>query len=292
METGAVIPLWPEGVPGLRADAPPDRADAGHVYSVNHPSLTYYPAPAGTACGAAVIVCPGGGYVDLAVAKEGDGAARWLNSIGVAAFVLEYRLGPAYHYPAQLRDVLRAVRLVRARAAEWGVDPGRIGVAGFSAGGHLAACAGTLYESADGRTGAALDAVSARPDFLILVYPVITMRDPYAHKGSRYYLLGAQPTPAEEVAVSPELHVTKNTPPAFLVATETDKTVPEENSIMFYEALRAAGVPAELHLYEKGPHGFGFNPGYGPASEWPQRAADWMRWHGWLTAAPQAAVKK
>lgn len=276
-----VIPLWPEGVPGALPNGGAEYIKDDRVYNVQVPTLTYFPAPADKAVGTAAIVCPGGGYVRLAVTNEGNGMAKWLNSLGVSVFVLKYRLRE-YGHPAPLRDVLRAVRLVRSRAAEFGVDPHRIGVMGASAGGHLTACAGTLYDHPDGKTGAALDAVSARPDFLVMQYPVIYMDNPAMHRGSREALLGPNPTPELLALLSVERHVTKDTPPAFLVATQEDTSVPLENSIAFYTALRKAGVPAELHLYEKGPHGFGMRQGLGPTSEWPQRAAEWMRSHGWL----------
>jgi acetyl esterase/lipase len=213
--------------------------------------------------------------------KEGAEPARWFNSLGVAAFVLKYRLAE-YGQPAPLRDVLRAVRLVRSRAAEFGIKGDRIGVMGFSAGGHLASCAGTLFDAPEGRTGARLDAVSARPDFLMLIYPVITMKDPYAHGGSRRNLLGPNPSPELIEHYSTDTQVTKNTPPAFLLATFEDSTVPAENSIEFFEALHLAGVPAELHIYERGPHGIGLRPGFGPTSGWLKLGEQWLRLHGWI----------
>jgi acetyl esterase/lipase len=280
-----VIDIWPEGVPGFRADASPEKVRDELVSNVHQPTLTCYAAPAARATGAAVIICPGGGYGILAWEKEGVEPAKWFNSLGMTAFVLKYRL-VEYGQPAPLRDVLRALRLVRSRAAEYGVKPDRIGVMGFSAGGHLAACAGTLYDLPDGRTGAALDAVSARPDFLLLIYPVITMKDPYTHAGSRRNLLGPTPTPELIERYSTDLQVTKSTPPAFLLTTFEDHTVPAENSLGFFEALHRAGVPAELHAYEKGPHGFGLRPGSGPVSEWPKLCGQWLRLHGWAAAAP------
>lgn len=284
-EDTKTIDLWPEGVPGLRADAPPETEHDHRIANVNQPTLTWYPAPAAAAGGTAVIVCPGGGYGWLSMENEGSSPAHWLNSLGISAFVLKYRLA-SYGHPAPLRDVLRAVRLVRSRAAEFGLQPGRLGVMGFSAGGHLASCAGTLYDAPEGRTGAPLDAVSARPDFLILIYPVITMQDPYAHAGSRRNLLGPNPTPEELHHLSTDEQVTKDTPPTFLIETTADRTVPVENSLRFYEALRRAGVAGiEMHLYEQGPHGFGLKPGYGATSEWPHLCALWLRLHGWLPAA-------
>jgi acetyl esterase/lipase len=279
-----VINLWPEGVPGLRPDATPEKIDGDHVTNVHRPTLTWFAAPAGQATGTAVIICPGGAYAVLSWGKEGVEPARWFNALGVSAFVLRYRL-VEYGNPAPLRDVLRAVRWVRAHAAEYGVRADRIGVMGFSAGGHLASCAGTLYDAPEGRTGAPLDAVSARPDFLMLIYPVITMKDPYAHAGSRRNLLGSNPSPELIERYSTDTQVTKNTPPAFLLTTFEDGTVPAENSIGFFEALHRAGVPAELHAYEKGPHGFGLRPGHGPTSDWPKLAEQWLRLHGWIAGS-------
>jgi acetyl esterase/lipase len=276
-----VIELWPEGVPGRLADAPPERVEDGRVYHVSVPTLALFPAPAATANGAAAVVCPGGGYVRLAMNQEGSEITRWLNSLGITAFVLKYRVAP-YQHPAALRDVLRALRLVRARASEFGVDPDRIGVIGSSAGGHLAASAATQFDSPAGKTGAALDAVRARPDFVALMYPIITMHDPFAHAGSRRALLGDHPSPEQVMATSVELHVTPQTPPTFLVHTQEDRSVPVENSLLFYRALRQAGVPVEMHVYERGPHGFGLKPGLGPTSQWPERCEAWLRFHGWL----------
>jgi acetyl esterase/lipase len=272
---GPPVPLWPEGVPGAIAGAGPEVVTDGRVSNVHDPSLTPYLAPAGARPATAVIVCPGGGYNLLAADHEGRAVAEWLNGIGVSAFVLKYRL-KEYGHPAPLRDVLRAVRLLRSEAPRWGIAPDRTGVIGFSAGGHLAASAGTLFDEADGRTGAPLDAVSARPDFLILVYPVIRLIGPYAHTGSGRALLGASATPETLERYSLDTRVTKDTPPAFLVHGGTDTGVPPENSVLFYLALRRAGVPAELHLFQTGPHGIGLRPGNGPMSDWPQRCAEWM----------------
>jgi acetyl esterase/lipase len=272
---GPPVPLWPEGVPGAIAGGGPEVVTDGRVSNVHEPSLTPYLAPAGTRPATAVIVCPGGGYNLLAADHEGRAVAEWLNGLGVSAFVLKYRLRE-YGHPAPLRDVLRAVRLLRSDAPKWGIAPDRIGVVGFSAGGHLAASSGTLFDEADGRTGAPLDATSARPDFMILVYPVIRLAGPYAHTGSGRSLLGAQATPELLERYSLDARVTKDTPPAFLVHGGTDTAVPPENSVLFYLALRRAGVAAELHLYQAGPHGIGLRPGNGPMSDWPKRCAEWM----------------
>jgi acetyl esterase/lipase len=282
-EEPRVIPLWPEGVPGALPGAGEERIEDGRTYNVQVPTLTVFAAPAEMAVGTAVIVCPGGGYARLAISREGSELVRRLNALGVSAFVLKYRL-VEYGHPAPLRDVLRAVRLIRSRAAELGVRPDRIGVLGSSAGGHLAACAGTLFDAPEGKTGAPLDAVSARPDFLALLYPVITMTDPFVHAGSRRNLIGEAPPRALVERLSVEKQVANATPPTFLVHTAEDASVPLENSLLFYEALRRAGVAAEMHLYEKGPHGFGTSPGLGPTSEWPKRLEEWLRSHGWLDA--------
>ena len=280
-----VMDLWPEGVPLRQPHAPAEHVEDGRVYNVNVPTLAMFAPPRGTANGLAIIVCPGGGYARLAVDKEGSEMQRWLNGVGATVFLLKYRVTP-YQHPAPLLDVLRAVRLVRAHAAEWGVDPRRIGVFGSSAGGHLAASAATLYDAPEGKTGAAIDKVSARPDFVVLTYPVITMRPPIAHGGSRKNLLGDFPSEELVNRLSVDRQVTRSTPPAFIVHTQEDQSVPLENSLLYYQALRAAGVPVEMHLYERGPHGFGMRPGLGPTSEWPRRCEEWMRFHGWLAPGP------
>jgi len=275
------IPLWPEGVPGAVAGGGPEVVTDGRISNVHEPSLTPYLVPGGARPATAVIVCPGGGYTRLAADHEGRAVAGWLNSIGVSAFVLKYRL-KEYGHPAPLRDVLRAVRLLRSDAPRWGIAPDRIGVLGFSAGGHLAASAGTLFGDPDGRTGAPLDAISARPDFMVLVYPVIRLIAPYANTGSGRSLLGANATPEMLEQYSLDTRVTPDTPPAFLVHGGTDTAVPPENSAVFYLALRKAGVPAELHLYREGAHGIGLRPGNGPMSDWPKRCAEWLAAKGLL----------
>jgi acetyl esterase/lipase len=278
----AVIKIWPEGVPGRLPDGGEEYVKDDRVYNVQDPTMSWFPPPEGTNTGAAVVVCPGGGYVRLAITNEGNGVTRALNAIGVTAFVLKYRL-KEYGHPAPLRDVLRALRWVRSRAAEYAVRPDRIGVMGASAGGHVAACAATLFDAPEGRTGAALDAESARPDFAALLYPVITMTDAFGHSGSRVNLLGDSPAPASIARLSVEHQVTSRTPPCFIVHTAEDQSVPVENSLAFYQALRRAKVPVEMHLYQNGPHGFGTRAGLGPTSDWPTRWAEWLRWNGWLS---------
>src|SRR5690349_5477975 len=266
-------PLWPDGAPGAVGSEETDK-----------PTLAAYPAPQGRGVGTAVIVCPGGGYVNLSMDKEGDQIARWLNSLGVTAFVLKYRLGPKYHHPIELSDAQRAIRTVRAKAAEYRVLADRIGIMGFSAGGHLASTAGTHFDGGTADAPDPIDRQSSRPDFLILCYPVISFTN-YAHQGSRRYLLGDNPDPKLVENLSNELQVTAQTPPTFLFHTNTDTTVPPENSAMFYMALRKAGVPAEMHIYERGPHGVGLAYTDEADSSWPARLADWLRIRGLLNAA-------
>lgn len=276
-----VIELWPEGVPGLKPDASEEKIVDGRITNVHRPTLTVYAPEKGKANGTAVIYCPGGGYVRLAIGERGGPVTRWLNTLGATVFVLKYRM-VEYGHPAPLRDVLRAVRVVRSRAAEFGVRADRVGLLGASAGAHLAASAAVMFDAPEGRTGAPLDQVSARPDFVALVYPVVTMEDPFVHKGSRTALLGRQPSPELIERLSIEKHVRKDMPPVFLVATMADKTVPVENTLLLYQALRRAGVPAEMHVYAQGSHGDSLDPQYGPTALWPQRCEEWMRFNGWL----------
>ncbi len=280
-EAPRVVPLWPEGVPGLRSDAAEERIVNNRVVGVHYPSLTVYAPEAGKANGVAVIFCPGGGYVRLAIGEGGGYETKRLTGEGVTVFMLKYRM-VEYGHPAPLRDVLRAVRLVRSRAAEFGVKPDRVGLLGQSAGGHLAGCAGLLWDMEEGKTGAELDAVSARPDFVALVYPVVTMAEAFAHKGSREALLGKAPKAESLEKLSLEKRARKDAPPFFIAATMADKSVPVENSLKLYEALLAEKVPAEMHVYAQGSHGNSLDPQYGPTALWPERMVDWMRFNGWM----------
>jgi acetyl esterase/lipase len=267
--------LWPEGAPGALGTEPADR-----------PKLTIYRAPAASANGTAVVVCPGGGYRTLASEHEGKQVAEWLNTLGVSAFVLQYRVGPRYRHPAPLQDAQRALRLVRSRARDFAIDPARVGILGFSAGGHLAATTGTHFD--DGVAGAAdpIERMGSRPDFMVLAYPVMSFVAPFAHGGSRQSLLGDAPDPALVVLLSNETQVTARTPPAFLFHTADDATVPVENSLAFFEALKKAGVPAELHVFPHGRHGVGLAPRDPVLSQWPRLCASWLRGMGFLGAAP------
>jgi acetyl esterase/lipase len=280
LASAADIPLWPEGVPGARVIGPELRKD-GYISNVSEPSMTMVPAAVDRANGTAVIIAPGGGYVRMANTREGEQYASWLSTLGVTSFILHYR-AQEFGHPAPLQDMLRAVRLVRSRAAEFGIDPARIGVMGSSAGGHLAASAGTLFNNAAGRTGATLDNISARRDFMMLMYPVIALDGPAAHMGSRKSLLGAAPAPELVQLMSVEKQVTPQTPPTLLIHTQADASVPVENSILFYQALTRNHVPAEMYLFEQGSHGMGMRDNLGNASAWPKRAEEWLRARGLL----------
>ncbi|MBV8809272.1 MAG: alpha/beta hydrolase [Acidobacteriaceae bacterium] len=263
------ILLWPEGAPGAQGETEADT-----------PSLTLYPASDANKVPTGVVVCPGGGYVHLAMDYEGFEIAEWLNKLGISAFVLRYRLGPKYHYPVQLQDAQRAIRYVRLHAQEFGVQPDRIGIWGFSAGGHLASTVGTHFDAGDKGSRDVIEQQSSRPDFMILAYPVITMMDPYVHRGSLHALLGDDPDPRLVRLLSNELQVTRRTPPTFLFHTANDNVVPVENSIEFDEALNKAGVPAEMHIYLKGRHGVGLAADDPVLRTWPDRLADWLRVQG------------
>jgi acetyl esterase/lipase len=265
--------LWPAGAPGSVGDEAADK-----------PTLTIWLPPADRANGAAVVICPGGGYGHLAVDHEGKQVAEWLNANGIAAFMLKYRIAPRYRHPAPLDDAQRAIRTVRARAAEWKVDPSRIGILGFSAGGHLTSTAATHFDAGDKDARDPIDRVSCRPDFAVLLYPVISFTTPYTHSGSRKNLLGDKPDEKLVEHLSNEKQVTAATPPTFLVHTNEDSGVPPENSVLFYLGLRKAGVPAELHIYERGRHGLGLGPKDMPFSTWPQHCIEWMKGRGLLTA--------
>ncbi|MBI2685840.1 MAG: alpha/beta hydrolase [Acidobacteria bacterium] len=259
------FPLWAGGAPGALGT---DDKDI--------PALT--PWIARNPNGMAIVVCPGGGYGALAADHEGTQIAQWLNSQGISAFVLRYRLGPKYHHPAMINDAQRAIRIVRARAAEFRVNSTKIGIMGFSAGGHLSASAATHFDSGKPSSDDIIEHASSRPDFAVLAYPVITFtEEAYVHKGSRRNLLGENPDPKLVENLSNERAVTKETPPCFLFHTDADTGVPPENSVLFYLALRKHGVPAELHIYEKGPHGVGLAWSDIALSTWPARLADWLR---------------
>ncbi len=265
------LPLWENGAPGALGQADTDK-----------PTLTIYPAPRGNS-GTAIIVAPGGGYGALATEHEGRQFAYWFNAMGVNAFVLKYRLGPRYHHPIELGDAQRAIRIVRAGAKEFGVASDRIGMMGFSAGGHLASTAATHFDAGKPDAADPIDRAGSRPDFLILGYPVISFDPAVAHAGSVRNLLGDNPDPKLIEDLSNDLRVTPQTPPTFLFHTTNDNGVPVENSVRFFLALRKAKVPAEMHLFENGPHGVGMALSDPALSAWPTLLMNWLRARGLLT---------
>ncbi|TDH26441.1 alpha/beta hydrolase [Segetibacter sp. 3557_3] len=273
-----VIPLYPGIIPNAKANAGKERVVTGddggaRISKVSEPTLTVYLPPSGKSNGAAVIVCPGGGYARLAIKKEGDDVAQQLSEWGITAFVLKYRLpddtlmqdkeiGP-------LQDAQRAIQLVRERATEWKLNKNKVGIMGFSAGGHLAGSLGTHYKNA---VISNTSGINLRPDFMVLMYPVVSMTDSLAHMGSRTNLLGPSPSKKKITEYSNEMQVTRRTPPTFLVHAKDDKTVKVQNSVAFFDALQKKKVPAEIHLYEKGGHGFGLNN-----STSPDKWMDWLK---------------
>ena len=267
------FPLWPDGAPGALGKADKDI-----------PTLTpYWPDP-DKATGAAVVICPGGGYGGLAN-HEGEHYARFLNESGIAGFVLKYRLGSAgYRHPVMLQDAARAVRLVRARAGEWNLDPKHIGIMGSSAGGHLASTLVTHFDAGKPDAADPIERASSRPDLGILCYAVITMGE-YTHRGSRSNLLGNDPSRELIRELSNELQVTKDTPPCFIWHTYEDSAVPVENSLQFAEAMRKAGVPFDLHIYQKGAHGIGLGTGdWNPEKRhpWTGDLVYWLKVQGFV----------
>ena len=286
------IVLWPAGAPlALRTGADATEGDI--------PKLFTYPAP-GAGTHPAVIVMPGGGYTHVVVDKEGSAEARWLNARGVSAFVLEYRLAPAYMYPAPMLDASRAIRYVRSHAVELSIDPARLGIWGFSAGGHLAGYFATIHKAGNPAAADPLDRVSDRPDFTVLSYARLTM-DPAiptsiatGNTVPLQPLIGPQATQATIDLIDPVKHVASDTSPCFIYSTGGDKSVDPLNAAVFYEALKRAGIPVELHIFERGPHGTGIAdmqaqhlaPELRELSIWPTLLANWMQQNGWMPARP------
>ncbi|HEX4083823.1 MAG TPA: alpha/beta hydrolase [Chthoniobacteraceae bacterium] len=274
LNTLAAIPLWPAGAPGAHGSAPADV-----------PTITQYlPAPE-KATGAALLICPGGGYEGLAP-YEGEAYARFFNQYGIAGFVLTYRLASnGYHYPAMFQDVTRAMRCVRAHAADWHVDPHRIGIIGSSAGGHLASMLLTHFDSGKPDDPDPVERQSSRPDLGILCYPVITMMGPDTNAGSQAALLGPNPAPGLAKLLSTELQVTSNTPSCFIFQTWEDPTVKVENSLMFAAALRAHGIPFDLHIYQHGGHGMGLGGPWDQPEKlhpWTRDCIYWLKFHNFV----------
>lgn len=263
---GQVIPLWSGAAPGALGT---DESDI--------PALTVYLPRTMNARTPAMIICPGGSYRALASNHEGRQVANFINSLGVAAFVLRYRLGPRYHHPFELGDAQRAIRTLRSRAEEWRLDPARIGIMGFSAGGHLAMSASTLFDSGNPASDDIVERSGSRPDISVLAYPVISMTEPWTHLGSKTNLLGDRPDADLARRLSGEKAVTKDTPPTFVFQTNEDRAVVAENSLHYFLALRQAGVPAEMHVFEKGPHGVGLANDDASLAPRSTLLANWLR---------------
>ncbi len=278
------LPLWPEGVPNQLKNTEQEvreQQDILRISKVQTPDITVYLSAKKHATGQAVVICPGGGYGILAYDWEGTDIAKWLNSKGIAGIVLKYRLpSPEFQKTprlAPLQDAKQAMRLVRKNASLWNIDPSQIGVMGFSAGGHLASTLGTHFDAPEGDVENELSEISARPDFMVLVYPVISMADEITHMGSRKNLLGEAPSQEIQDYYSNELQVTKHTPPTFLVHSSDDHAVPVENSIRFYQALLKNQVEGcEMHLYPHGGHGYSLALDDGHLRFWPELLAHWL----------------
>lgn len=275
------LPLWPQGAPNARGQSDNDQ-----------PRLEIYRPAKERANGTAIVICPGGGYGGLAADHEGTQPAKFFNNLGVTAYVLFYRLGShGYRHPVELGDAQRALRMVRSRAAQDGIDPGRLGIMGFSAGGHLAATTGTHYDSGNASAADPIDRLGCRPDWMVLCYPVASFDPAITHQGSVKNLLGDKASDPELIKLlSNELQVTPNTPPAFLFHTTEDQAVPVENSLRMYEALKKNKVACELHVYQNGVHGVGLVAGDPVLGTWPGHLAAWLRDNGFLTAKVERAA--
>jgi acetyl esterase/lipase len=273
------IPLWPDGAPGALGDKDDDK-----------PTLTAFLPSPDKATGAAMVICPGGGYAGLAP-HEGAGYAQWLAENGIAGIVLKYRLAShGYHHPAMINDASRAMRLTRSKAAEWHIDPHRVGIMGSSAGGHLASTLLTHFDAGKPGDPDPIEHFSSRPDLGILCYAVITMGS-FTHGGSRKNLIGENPPQELVDLLSNEKQVTKDTPPTFLFHTWEDKAVPVQNSLEFAKALHTNGVPFDLHIYEKGGHGMGLGGGRngGPHHPWAADCLYWLKVQGWAGESAESA---
>jgi acetyl esterase/lipase len=271
MQEPQTILLWPAGAPGALGQDDRDK-----------PAITVYMPANTTGPMTAVIIAPGGSYRSLSMNKEGRAPANYLNALGIAAFVLRYRLGPTYHHPIELGDAQRAIRTVRSRAGEWHIATDRIGIMGFSAGGHLASSASTHFDSGKPDASDLIERVSSRPDFAVLGYPVISLIEPWTHQGSKRNLLGDNADLALARSLSSDTQVTASTPPAFIYHTNADPVVPVENAVAYFLALRKAGVPAEMHVFKDGPHGTGLALEDPALSAWPALLTSWLRVSGLL----------
>ena len=285
MSQETTFPLWPSGkVPNYQKTDEIEKRDTSetiHISKVQFPDITVYMPAKRNATGQTVIICPGGGYVNLSYDWEGTDVAKLLNSKGITAIVLKYRLpnSKSNIIPnlSPLMDAKRAIRMTRFYATKWNIKKDKVGIMGFSAGGHLASTLGTHFDNGDPKATDSIEQTSSRPDFMILIYPVISMSKNIMHVGSRNSLIGNHPTDELAKLYSNELQVTKETPPTFLVHATDDKSVPVENSLLFYQALKDNNVPAEMHIYPKGGHGFGLALGKGYLETWTDRLIDWLQ---------------
>lgn len=270
------LKVWPNGAPndnGMKE--PEEKYDGLRVRNVSEAEMYIYLPENNINTGAAVVICPGGGYWIEAMDHEGYEIAEWLKSKGVAGIVLKYRL-PYGHHEIPSGDLRQAVRTVRMNANEWGIDPGKIGIAGSSAGGHLASTVGTRFDFGNKNSSIPVEQISCRPDFMLLLYPVISFSEEFGHMGSRKNLIGESNDWKLARKYSNELHVTPETPPTFLILADDDKTVLPKNSVEFYLALKENNVPAEIHIFQQGGHGFGITKKNQPADQWPEMFFNWL----------------
>lgn len=276
------LKVWPDGAPDSNGiTVPEEKFDGVRVRNVSEAEMYVYLPEKDKNTGAAVLICPGGGYAMEAMDHEGFEMAKWLVEMGVAGIVLKYRL-PNGNHQIPSGDARRALRIIRSKANEWGIQPNKIGIAGSSAGGHLASTVGTHFDAGDPEAKDPVGKTSCRPDFMLLLYPVITMKEEFTHMGSRNNLLGKGNDMNLVVLYSNELHVTPETPPTFLVLADNDTGVVPRNSIEFYTALKTNKVPAEMHLFAKGGHGFGMRKNNIPADHWPELFVDWLKSAGFI----------
>jgi acetyl esterase/lipase len=274
------LKVWPNGAPDSNGMTQPEELFEGkRVRNVSEAEIYVYLPKIGINTGAAMVICPGGGYIMEAMDHEGYNMAEWLVQQGVAGIVLKYRL-PYGHDQIPLEDAQRAIRMVRSKAKEWGINPAKIGIAGSSAGGHLASTAGTRFDLGKPDASDPVERYSCRPDFMLLLYPVITFDEEFGHMGSRVNLIGAGNKWDLVEKYSNERQVFSQTPPTFLVLSDDDTTVPPRNSIEFYMALKKYKIPAEMHIFRDGGHGFGMNKKNLPVDQWPNLFAQWMKAQG------------
>jgi acetyl esterase/lipase len=272
-----VLKVWPEGAPNDNGmTEPEEKYDGVRVRNVSEAEMYVYLPDEEKNTGAAVVICPGGGYRIEAMDHEGYDIAEWLKSKGVAGIVLKYRL-PYGHHEVPSSDARQAMRIVRNNAHNWGIYPDKVGIAGSSAGGHLASTVGTRFDYGNENADSELEKMSSRPDFMLLLYPVITSREEFGHMGSRRNLIGEGNNWEMVEKYSNELHVSPETPPTFLVLADDDKAVVPRNSIEFYSALKENNVPAEMHIFAKGGHGFGITKHNQPADQWPDLFYNWLQ---------------